>query len=70
MSNTNLTIDMVTREALRIAHEKSAYLGTIDRQYDSSFANSGAKIGSTRFVSDSLTSLHAGLAQGLWMFKT
>jgi len=47
MSNTNLTIDMVTREALRIAHEKSAYLGTIDRQYDDSFANSGAKIGST-----------------------
>jgi len=47
MSNTNLTIDMITREALRIAHEKSAYLGTIDRQYDDSFANSGAKIGST-----------------------
>jgi len=47
MSNTNLTIDMVTREALRIAHEKSAYLGTIDRQYDDSFAKSGAKIGSS-----------------------
>jgi len=47
MANTNLTIDMVTREALRIAHEKSAYLGTIDRQYDDSFANSGAKTGST-----------------------
>jgi len=47
MSNTNLTIDMVTREALRIAHEKAVYLGTIDRQYDDSFANSGAKIGSS-----------------------
>ena len=47
MANTNLTIDMVTREALRIAHEKAVYLGTIDRQYDSSFAQSGAKIGST-----------------------
>ena len=47
MSNTNLTIDMVTREALRIAHEKAVYLGSIDRQYDSSFAQSGAKIGST-----------------------
>ena len=47
MANTNLTIDMVTREALRIAHEKAVYLGSIDRQYDSSFAQSGAKIGST-----------------------
>ena len=47
MSNTNLTIDMITREALRVAHEASAYLGTIDRQYDDSFANSGAKIGSS-----------------------
>ena len=47
MANTNLTIDMITREALRIAHEKSVYLNTIDRQYDDSFANSGAKIGSS-----------------------
>lgn len=47
MANTNLTIDMVTREALRIAHEKLTYLGTIDRQYDDSFAQSGAKIGSS-----------------------
>jgi hypothetical protein len=38
---------MITRESLRIAHEKSAYLGTIDRQYDDSFANTGAKIGSS-----------------------
>jgi hypothetical protein len=42
-----LTTDMVTREALRIAHEKSQFLGTIDRSYDDSFAKSGAKIGST-----------------------
>jgi len=47
MANTNLTIDMVTREALRIAHEKAVYLNTIDRQYDGSFAKSGAKIGSS-----------------------
>ena len=47
MSNTNVTIDMVTREALRIAHEQAVYLGTIDRQYDDSFAKSGAKIGSS-----------------------
>jgi hypothetical protein len=36
---------MVTREALRVAHETSQFIGTIDRQYDSSFANTGAKIG-------------------------
>jgi hypothetical protein len=38
---------MITREALRVAHEECAYLGTIDRQYDDSFAQGGAKIGST-----------------------
>lgn len=47
MSNTNLVIDMVTREALRIAHEKLSFLGTINRQYDDSFARTGGKIGSS-----------------------
>jgi hypothetical protein len=47
MANTNLTIDMVTREALRIAHEKTQFIGTVDRQYDSSFAKTGAKNGDT-----------------------
>ena len=47
MANTNLTIDMITREALRIAHEKLSYLATIDRQYDDSFGKSGSKIGNT-----------------------
>ena len=46
MANSLVTIDMVTREALRIAHEKSQFIGTTDRQYDSSYANTGAKIGS------------------------
>jgi hypothetical protein len=41
-----VTIDMVTREALRIAHEKCQFIGTVDRQYDDSFAKTGAKIGS------------------------
>lgn len=45
MSNTNLTIDMVTKEALSIAHEKATFIGTCDRTYDSSFAKGGAKIG-------------------------
>lgn len=45
MSNTLLTIDMITREILRVAHEKLTFLGTIDRSYDDSFAKGGAKIG-------------------------
>jgi hypothetical protein len=47
MSNSLVTIDMITREALRIAHEKCSFIGTTDRQYDDSFAKTGAKIGST-----------------------
>ena len=45
MSNSLLTIDMVTREALRVAHESCQFIATTDRQYDDSFAKSGAKIG-------------------------
>lgn len=47
MANTLSVIDMVTREALRIAHEKLTFIGTVDRSYDSSFAKTGAKIGDT-----------------------
>lgn len=47
MSNTNLTIDWITNEALRIAHEKATFLGTVDRQFDESFGQSGRKIGNT-----------------------
>lgn len=47
MSNTLSVIDMVARESLRIAHEKLAFLGTIDRSYDDSYAKTGAKIGDT-----------------------
>ena len=47
MSNSLVTIDMVTREALRIAHEKCQFIGTVDRQYDDSFAKTGAKIGTS-----------------------
>ena len=45
-SNTLLTIDMVTNEALRILHQKLNFIGSINRQYDDSFAKNGAKIGS------------------------
>lgn len=47
MANTLTFIDMVAREALAVAHEKCAFIGTVDRQYDSSFGQSGAKIGSS-----------------------
>ena len=46
MGNSVLTIDMVTQRALMVAHESSQFIATTDRQYDSSFGNTGAKIGS------------------------
>src|SRR6478735_9920672 len=45
MSNSLLTPTAVTREALRILHQKLNFVGNITRDYDDSFANSGAKIG-------------------------
>lgn len=45
MANSILTPTAVTREALRILHQKLTFVGSIDRQYDDSFAKSGAKIG-------------------------
>ena len=45
MANTILTPTAVTREALRILHQKLNFVGSINRQYDESFAKSGAKIG-------------------------
>ncbi len=47
MGNTTLTIDMITREALRLAHEKATFIGTINRQFDDSFGASSGKIGDT-----------------------
>lgn len=46
MANSLLTIDMITKEALRIAHEKMAFIGTINRQFDESYRSDG-KIGDT-----------------------
>lgn len=46
MGNTSLTIDMITREALRVAHEKLSFIGTINRQYDETF-NGDPKNGAT-----------------------
>lgn len=47
MANTILTPTAVTREALRVAHEKSAFISTTNLTYDDSYAKSGAKIGDT-----------------------
>lgn len=45
MPNTILTPTAVTREALRILHQKLNFVGNVTRSYDDSFAKSGAKIG-------------------------
>ena len=45
MANTLLTPTAVTRKALQILHNKLTFIGSINRQYDDSFAKSGAKIG-------------------------
>lgn len=45
MANSILTPTAVTREAARILHQKLNFVGSINRQYDDSFAKAGAKIG-------------------------
>jgi hypothetical protein len=47
MANTLEVIDYITKETLRIGHEKSTFLGTIDRQYDAEFGKKGMKAGDT-----------------------
>lgn len=45
MANTILTPTAVTRKALQVLHQKCNFIGSINRQYDDSYAKSGAKIG-------------------------
>lgn len=45
MANTLLTPTAVTREALRVLHQKCNFIGNINRDYDDRYANEGAKIG-------------------------
>ena len=45
MPNTLLTPLAITRKSLAILHQKLNFVGSINRTYDNSFANSGAKIG-------------------------
>jgi len=47
MANTLLSPTSVTREALRVLHQKLNFVGSITREYDDSFARQGAKIGDT-----------------------
>ena len=45
MANTILTPTAVTREALRVLHQKLNFVGAVTRDYDDSYAKTGAKIG-------------------------
>lgn len=47
MANAILTPTAVTREALMVLHQKLNFVGAITRDYDDSFAQTGAKIGDT-----------------------
>ena len=47
MSNSLLTIDMITRKSLEILENHLVIARNCNRQYDDSFAVEGAKIGST-----------------------
>ena len=41
MANAFNIPDLLARESLRVAHEKSSFIGTVDRQYDESFKSKG-----------------------------
>lgn len=47
MANTLLTINLITREAVRLWKNSNAFIQNVDMQYDESFAVTGAKIGSS-----------------------
>ena len=47
MANSLLTINLITREAVRLWKNSNAFMQNVDMQYDDSFAVGGAKIGNT-----------------------
>lgn len=47
MPNTLLTIDEITRECARVLHSNLTFLKGVNKDYDASFAQTGAKIGDT-----------------------
>jgi hypothetical protein len=46
-TNTNLTIDMITKEALAVLHQELNIIPEVRRDFDNSYARTGAKIGDT-----------------------
>lgn len=46
-TNTILTLNMITKEAVRLWRNSNAFIQNIDKQYDASFGVTGAKIGQT-----------------------
>ena len=46
MANNLLTINMITREAIRLFTNSNLFIQNVDRQYDDQYAVEGAKIGS------------------------
>ena len=49
MANTLSVVDMVAAEALKVAHEKATFIGTVDRQFDATYKAmpEGGKYGQT-----------------------
>lgn len=47
MANAPVTIQMVTKESLKVLAEELWFLKRVNRQYDNQFAKTGAKIGDT-----------------------
>jgi hypothetical protein len=47
MSNSLLTPTKIVREALRIAHQRSNFVSTLENKYENQFGVQGAKIGDT-----------------------
>jgi hypothetical protein len=47
MSNTLLTVNMITRRAVMLFKNSNAFIQNLDRQYDDQYAVEGAKIGDT-----------------------
>lgn len=47
MANSILTPTMITREALRVLHQKLNFCSNVNRQYDNRYAQAGGKIGDT-----------------------
>src|SRR3569833_1140061 len=66
MTNSLLTPQKITREALRVQHTKLTFLGAKHRQYDDSFAKSGAKR-AAQAVSEQSVSLQVGTQKGVDM---